>query len=1252
MPRAGIRIARALLGGLAGTVVAAVLAASVILQGPRLGRLIEGALPPFAGKLHIGGVSWRLRALGDLITDEPTPIAVDDLRITDPEGTVVLDVPHLDARVRLRTLLKGSFAIETLRVPQALWRFSQLKRGDGIGFLAALAPRPDPKAPPKAPPDPNQPGSSFAINDAELGDLTALFDFPGVWGLELRHAHGHVSLLQSTVDPHHPIFGFDGTSVVAEGGGSLRILGDNVLPFDRVVINRIATTPDRPDDIQLDLAEADTGRSRLSGRGAFTGIYGVNGASSVPGIDLRIAFDHAGDALTAVAAGRGLADLKVTGDAARITAELTQPFEKIKVGARIAGLDIRYGDYGAENLGLTLGFDGGAGRVDVSQMSLGAPGGGKLAVDAQLDIQRQALAAKLAFTGFRTDSYLPPAARAMGAGRIDGRIDAQGDLGKSKVRLTRIDLRLARSDAAGLPRELRLRGRAEASPAVARTDGLTVSVAGAEATLHGSVDLARQRLDVGLAATAPELGRLLQDLGLPPLARGARLDAHATGSIADPSASADLVVEGLGSGSRRVRQLDARLALEHGLLRLERLQGPAFGGHLDARGTIQLAGGVDERGHRSNQPVLDLRLDARDIDLAEVAPEAGVAGRLTVSAEARGPANAPEARLEIPAGTPLRILGDSFTLGPVSLAVDGKNADIRSLHVAHKGGGTADVRGRVGLGAWTEPSSARRSPSREGVGTRSGFPQSTDRALSVDVALDGFPLAAIPGVAGSGADLTGLAFARLHVGGHADRPQVAGEMDLVGVAARGVTLGAGHLALAPAAIGRAHLPGLSVHGQLFDRFDVDAEAALTPRGPSVHARLAFRRLELHALAPELAALSDGRGIATGRVAIDLDPGQAPSVDVLLPEMWGSIARPVEGPNGETTVQRVRVEATRPIHVHVDGDHIVLDETHLATDGGDLRVAGRLDGRAISGAVSGHLDLELLEPFTRGALDRLGGDLRAELTAGGTLDQPDLRGEVAIVHPVRIRPRNLDRDISIDSGRFTLSSNGRLGLDNLAVTVDGATMKLAGRATLGPGFVPENLQADVIGDVSARLLAQAVPDAISDAQGKAHLRGQLRGTLLHPDIRGRLDLEAIDFRLRDLGTEVQVQSGIVEISNDGVILHNVKVLFDDQGTLVIGDSGVRAGRVQFTNLFPFKPGEFDLPLHGERLTYRSPGVFEMDDLAFDLDLEGNLQDGFGLGGEVRLVSGRYLQSFKVQNLAISPRVDESTVRPFYDGKPLL
>jgi hypothetical protein len=1223
LPRARLvrlaRLARLIALGLGGTIVFAVLAASIVLQGPRLGRLIEGALPANAGKMHIGGVTWHLRALVDLATDAPSPLAVEGLQIVDPEGTVVLDVPYLEAKIRLRSLIGGSFSIHELRVPKALWRFSQLKHGDGIGFLAALGPKtPPPPPPPGTPPGP---GSKFEIADAELGDLTAVFDFPGAWGLELRHTHGTVSLIQSTLDPKHPIFGFDGRQVVAEGGGFLRILDDNVLPLDRVVINRIATTQDHPDDIQLDLGEADTGRSQLTGRGSFTGIYG---ATSVPGIDLHVAFARAGDALTAVAAGKGLAAIAVTGEHAAITADLTQPFAKIKVAAAIRGLDVRYGDDRAQALGLDLAFDGGAGRVEVTHFALDAPGGGKLSLEAQLDINKLALDAAVGLTAFHTESYLPRGLRPLAAGRIDGKIAAHADLGKKAARLQKIDLRFARSGGPGLPREVRVHGGAELAAGKVKTDGLTVSVAGADATARGSVDLDRQLLDLALGVVASDLGRLCGELGLPPLGKDARIDLQTNGSFDDPSATGEATVHGLGAGSRTVRELAVRFGLEHGTARLDRLSGAAFGGQIDAHGSLRL---WERRASKPlKSPVVDLKLDARDIELGALAPEAAVTGRLTLSADAHGPLDAVRAHVAIPAGTPVAALGDKFSVGPVNLETDGKTLAIEALRIARHGGGEVNVRGKMGL---------------------------EHRDLDLDVALAKFPLSAIPGVAASSVPVSGFVSAKLHVAGRPERPELAGDIDLTDVVVRGVRLGQGHLALAPAAVGPKRAPGVSVHGQLFDRFDVDVEAALLPKGPSVHGRVAFRRLEIHALAPELVALGDGRSVASGRVAIDLDPGQPLALDVLLPELWLSIARAVDGPNGETTLQRVRIEAARPVHIHVAGDHIALDEAHFATDGGDLRVEGRLDGRAISGALSGHLDLELLQPFLGAlAIDRLGGDLRAELTAGGTLDRPDLRGEVAIVNPIHVRPHELNRDIVVDSGRFALTTGGGVSIENLAITVDGATMKLGGHATLGAGFVPENLQADVDGDVSARLLAFAAPDAVSDAQGKAHVRAHLRGTLLHPDVRGRLDLDNIDFRLRDLGSEVQVQSGIVEISNEGVLLHNVKVLFDDQGMLVIGASGVRAGRVEFTNLFPFQAGAFDLPLHGERLTYRSPGVFEVDDLAFDLDLKGSLDQGFGLGGEVRLVSGRYLQAFQVQNLALRPRVDESTVLPFYDGKPLL
>ena len=1198
------------------------LGASIVLQGSRLGRLIEGSLPANRGKLHIGGVTWHLRAIADLITDEPSPISVDGLQIVDPEGTVVLDVPHLDAKVKLRTLIGGSFSIHDLRAPEALWRFAAMQKSDGIGFLAALAPKTPPPPRPAAAAD--QPGSFFEIDGIELGDLNAIFDFPGSWGLELRHAHARASLKQSSVDPKHPTFGFDAGPVLAAGGGWLRILDDNVLPFDRVVINRVATTPEWSDDIFLDLAEADTGRTKLTGKGFFTGIYGD---TSIPGIKLKAAFAEAGDALTAVVAGKHIDGLKLSGDGATITADLHDTFAKLKVAAAFKGLDVAYDTYRALGLGFDLGFDAGAGKVDVTKFGFGAPGGGRLALEAHLDTNRLALDAGLGLTDFHTESYLPAAIVPLGGGQLAGRIEAKADLGaKGKgmsARIAKVDLKLLRARGGGLPREIRVRGDAFVSPERVKTDGLTVSVPGAQATARGSADLARQLVDAGLSVVAADLGRLLADMGLPPLAKDARLDAKAKGSFEDPEVAGDATVHGAGLGKRKVPELAARFGLEHGVARVDKLSGAAFGGHLDGHGTVKLWEKRSSRPLRS--PIVDFKLDGRDLDVGTLAGSDAVAGRLTFHADARGPLDGVEAEVSVPAGSPLAVLGDPYRLGPVEAKVQGQTLVLEALRVIRDAGGQVDVRGKVGL-------------------------QHQD--LDLDVTINRLELAGLPGVVDAGVPITGFVNAKLHVGGRPERPELAGDLYLGNVVARGVRLGDGHLAFSPTRMGAN--PGVAVNGRLFDRFDVVGQAALTPKGPAVHADVDFRRVEIEALAPELVAFGDGRGVASGRATVDLIPGQPIAFDLLMPELWLSIARAVEGPNGETTMQRVRVEAARPVHVHGRADRIVLDEAHFSTDGGDLQVEGSLDDRRIKGALAGHLDLELLQPFLltgASGVDRVAGDLEVALKAGGTLDRPDMRGHLTIVNPIRVRPTNFDRDVVISSGQVTLDDTGA-AIDRLAVTVDGATLRFTGHAGLGPDFAPENIEADVDGDVSARLLAMVAPDAVSDAQGRAHVRGRLRGTLKSPELRGRLDLGAINFRLRDLADEVQVQSGIVEVSNAGLVLHNVRATIGEQGAIVIGASGVRSGRVQFSSLVPFKPGYIDLPLHGEQLTYSSPHTFEVDDLAFDLDMKGDVDNGFKLGGEVRLVSGRYLQDFKVQDLVLSPRVDETPVRPFYEGKRLL
>ena len=63
---------------------------------------------------------------------------------------MVLDVPHLEARVKLKTLIGGSFRSTTCASRRRSWRFAQMSKEKSIGFLAALAPKTPPPPPPAA----------------------------------------------------------------------------------------------------------------------------------------------------------------------------------------------------------------------------------------------------------------------------------------------------------------------------------------------------------------------------------------------------------------------------------------------------------------------------------------------------------------------------------------------------------------------------------------------------------------------------------------------------------------------------------------------------------------------------------------------------------------------------------------------------------------------------------------------------------------------------------------------------------------------------------------------------------------------------------------------------------------------------------------------------------------------------------------------------------------------------------------------
>jgi autotransporter translocation and assembly factor TamB len=1202
--------AAALVGLLALTVLAAVF----VLQGERLASVVRKVLPPMRGKLEVKGVRWHARALVDLLTDRPTPLSLDGLRIIDPEGTVALDVPHLEVKVRARSALGGKIYLHDLVLgPGSLWRFAALKKSLGNGFLSSFEPAGQASALPPPPPKlaPDEPPSTFVfqIVNAQVDGLTAVFDFPA-WGLELRNLKGPVWL---TVDG--PFVGWDGTGLDARDGGYLRIMQE-VLPFDRVLVNRVATTRAWPDSIFLDVGAARTGRSTLTAKGYFTEIYGYGYKREPdPGIALHAEIADAADALAGVAAGHAIPGLRIAGDG-KVVLDLKQPFARMEIAARLSGLDLAFGAYEARGLAVKATVVTDPLRLTLDDLSFASPGGGKLAIGAEL--AGTSVKARLKFDRFNTASYLPPALRRLAAGKLTGRIGLAGDYGEKKhVSVSPLELALVRARAGKLPGTLRLTGQASASDQRISTAGISFQVPGASAELRGDVQLARRMFTLGLRASTSDLPGLLATMGMQPLARGAALSLEADGSFKNPRARGEVVVEGIAvPGLAEIPRVSSRFRLDDGTVRVDSLSAQAFGGDFQGQGEIKLYERTLD--HLLRSPVVAFRLEGREVELATLVSLGWASGKVSFSATADGPLDRLRAHVTLPPGATVQIFGAPWELRGIDVEADARSLSVRTAKLGRPSGAQIEIEGKMEFGG----------PMAWKVAVR-------------DVALEG-----LPGLASPAFPVTGRLSADLTATGTLARPMLAGAVSLRGVTARGSKLGDGQLDIVP--LGEA---GVRITGNLFHRFDVNASATYGPAGTRVQGAVAFQHLALEDLLPELVELGDGKGLLTGQVSVDLRPDAPLMIEARLQELEASITRDAVDQNGKPARQRIWMKNAGDLRVAVLGDRVSLDPARLVTDGGEFRLEGQLAGQLLSGSLGGHLALDLLQPFLRHQVERLTGDLAVDLKLGGTTARPVVQGSLAIAHEVHVQPIGGAPEVLIPSGVVRLTGKA-VQLSNLAITVDQATLMLRGEARYDERFAPTSFEVDATGDVSARLLETFASNAVSDATGVARIKARVSGTPAAPAVNARIDLGEIELRLRALGRQVTLESGTIELDSKELVLRDVKTRIDDQGRLLIGAAGVRPGRVAIKRLVPLELGHIDLPLKGERLTYRVPNSVEIDDLGFTMALAGDLENGLQLGGEVLVMSGRYVQDFQVQNLVISPRIQESSARPFYEGNALV
>ncbi len=1195
--------------------VVAIAVAAAVLQGERLAALVRSVLPAMEGTIEVRAVTWKARALIDILTDRPTPLLLEGLRVTDPEGAVVLEVPRLDVKVRLRSAIAGKIHLHDMVVHgPATWRFAALKKREGNGFLSSF----QAKGLPPVPPPPLPPGSPppepfvFQIVNARLEGLNAVLDFPA-WGVELRDCHAPFTMM---IDGDFA--GWDVRDLDSRGGGFLRILTE-VLPFDRVAIARVATTRDWPDKIFLEVKAGRTGHSTLTGKGFFTEIYGY-GYTREPeaGIAMHAEFDDAADALSAVAAAHALPGLRLGGKA-KVALDMSEPFSRMSLGAQIAGLDVAFAGMEARDFGVRASVVFDPLKLTIEDLGFASPAGGRFGLTA--DLANDRAKARLRFQRFATDPYVPPGLRKLAAGRLAGQIALSADIGMHKrVSINNLDLTMNRSYGAGLPRMARVHGQASASAERVSTTGLVFEVPGATAEVQGEVQLARKLVALGLRASTSDLPRLLTSLGMQPLARGAAVSVEVGGSFKSPEARGEAVVKGINVGGLpEVPELRAQFRLDQGVLHLDRLATGVAGGAIEGSGQVKLFERTLDRMLRS--PIVTFKLGGKEIDLATLLASGIVHGRISFAATADGPTDKIRGRVTVPAGAIIEVGGSSWELGGIDVEADLRTLTVRTAKLTSRTGAQIQVEGQMAF-----------------AGNMSW------KVLIRDVAL-----ASLPGIADGGVPVTGKLSADLTASGAVKKPKVSGAIRLTEVNVRGIALGDGELVIAP--IGDS---GLGLRGNLFRRFDVEASASFGPNGPRASGAVSFNKLVLEQLLPEMTAMGDGNGTASGRVSIEWRPDAPLLVEARLTELAASISRDVPVAGGPPKQERVWVRNAGDLRVVVSGDRVILDEARLVTDGGAFKIRGELAGDTIRAALSGHLGLDLLQPLLEKQVEKLTGDMVVELNVSGPLTKPIIEGSLTVAHPVHIQPVGFAGEIVLGSGALRIAAN-TVELADLAVTVEDSTLKLRGRTKFDDAWRPVSFEIEAGGEVNASMLETFASTAVSDASGKARIQAKLSGTPAKPELTAKIDLGEIVMRLRDIGRQITVESGSVELTTREVILRDIKTRIDDQGHLLIGSggAGMRPGRIAIKSLFPkVEIGVVDLPLKAERLTYREPDSLEIDDLGFVMELKGSPATGLKLSGEVLLMSGRYVGDFTVRNLVISRRVSESSARPFYEDQPLI
>jgi hypothetical protein len=413
-----------------------------------------------------------------------------------------------------------------------------------------------------------------------------------------------------------------------------------------------------------------------------------------------------------------------------------------------------------------------------------------------------------------------------------------------------------------------------------------------------------------------------------------------------------------------------------------------WGGTFAAEGRIALWDPDARRWLAS--PKLDLKLQGSGVEIERLIGSNLAQGRLSFRALARGTADDLTLDLQFADPAVLTVLGEKVRLPPkAALRVGDSAIVLGNLPLGGPGESQLICSGRIAMSG----------------------------RLALDVGIVRFPIARLPGVAGTTLPVAGSISGSVRIVGEPRAPALSGDLTLTDVSYAGRALGGGTIAISPEAKG-----AVRARGRLIDAIAVDGRLATRSSGIEGEASLAITRLPIEPFLPALPGKVTARGVVSGTAVARLASNQPATAEGKLSELAVSLAAPAARGKPAGTLD-VRAENEIAIRARA-GEGLTLGPARLRSSLGVLELSGESHGDDLRASVRGRLDLGGLAAFARPWVDRLAGSLDVDLaaTGRGALDDVSLNGSVVVGAPISLKLASPPVEASVPSGRFRIVKN--------------------------------------------------------------------------------------------------------------------------------------------------------------------------------------------------------------------------------------